>query len=59
MQENARQDLRMVKRPNHGGKNQIGYRTHDIEKVVVDDADDIETSDMKIDGQGCRFEIGT
>jgi len=40
-------------------KNQIWYRSHDIEKIVVDDADDIETSDMKIDGQGCRFEIGT
>ena len=40
-------------------KNQIGYRTHDIEKVVVDDADDIETSDMKGDEQGCRVETGT
>jgi hypothetical protein len=40
-------------------KNQIWYRSHDIEKIVVDDADDIETSDMKIDGQGCRFEVGT
>ena len=59
MQENARQDLRIVERLNHGEKNQIWYRSHDIEKIVVDDADDIETSDMKIDGQGCRFEIGT
>jgi len=39
-------------------KNLIEFRKHDIEKIVVDDVDDIETSEMKDDGQGCRFGIG-
>ena len=49
--ENARQDLRMVKRPSHGGKNLIEFCRHDIKKIVIDDADDIKTSKMKDDGQ--------
>ena len=48
-----------VVRDAYADRSLIEFRGHDIKKIVVDDDGDIETSEVKGDGQGCRFEIGT